>query len=201
MKAFANLELIVILLALAPGAWAQGTVNFANATSAYGTTVPDHLLRWGLAELAGTLVASNSGGMNFTSLRAQLFYGASTINTPGSLVSVTDAPASFRASTSANAGAWLGGTRTLFGFQPGDTVMLNVIVWDSSQTSDPLQGMFFGLFGTSGLFPYTIPAAGSPPTAYLPANQLPFLVGMPEPGTMALTALGVVVWLVLSRRK
>ena len=46
MKALAKLELTIILLALAPGAWAQGTVTFANATSSYGSAIPDHLVRF-----------------------------------------------------------------------------------------------------------------------------------------------------------
>jgi hypothetical protein len=56
------------------------------------------------------------------------------------------------------------------------------------------------MFGQSGIFNFTIPAAGSPPTAYLPANQPPFFIGVPEPGTVSLTALGAAAWLLLRRR-
>ena len=193
-----HLLLTIALIVVGPAAFAQGTVNFSNATSAYGSAVPDHLVRWSIpippAFIIGGLVASNSGGLNMTGLRAQLFYGASTINSPASLTAVTDAPATFRASTSANVGSWLGGTRTLWGFNPGDTVHLNIIVWNSDGTSDPLQAFDAGM---SGIFNYTIPAAGSPPSAYLPSGQLPFVYpGVPEPGSLTLIAIGgMALWL------
>jgi len=199
-----KLLITATLIVAAGSAFAQGTVNFANATSSYGTNVPDHLVRFGPtaaqvnAALPGSLVASNTGGVNLTGLRAQLFYGASTVNNIFSLTAVTDAPATFRASTSANAGAWLGGTRTLFGFNPGDTVHLNVVVWDIRFSTDPLQSLANygngGLFGLSWIFNYTIPAAGSPPSAYLPSGQLPFAIPypgiIPEPASLTLVGLG-----------
>ena len=49
---------------------AQGTVNFANATSAYGTNIPDHLVRFGPTAvlinptLPGLLVSSNAAGVD-----------------------------------------------------------------------------------------------------------------------------------------
>lgn len=169
-----KLLITATLIVAAGSAFAQGTVNFANATSSYGTNLPDHLVRFGPTAasvnpgLPGSLVASNSAGVDLSGLRAQLFYGASTVNAADSLTAVTDAPATWRASTSANAGSWLGGFRTLLGFQPGETVHLNILIWDIRATPDPLQALATlgngGLFGQSGIFNYTIPAAGSPPT-------------------------------------
>ena len=179
--------LLAYLLALCPlSVLGQGTVNFSNATSSYGTNTPDHLLRWHPgaaiyypALTAGGLVSSNYGGVDLTGLRAQLFYGASTITHPGSLTAVIDAPATFRASTSANAGSWLGGFRTLLGFNPGDTVSLNVIVWDVRFVADPMVALALqgggGLFGISGVFNFTIPAAGSPLRLIYPRGKCPSL--------------------------
>ena len=189
---------------------AQGTVNFSNATSAYGTNTPDHLVRFSPTAaqinpaLPGLLVSSNAANVDLSGLRAQLFYGASTINARESLTPVTDAPATFRASTSANAGSWLGGFRTLFGFNPGDTVHLNIFVWDIRYVTDPLQALINqgggGLCGMSGIFNYTIPAAGSPPTAFLPSGQLPFvLLCVPEPGSVGLLGFGALALLAWRR--
>ena len=195
-----QLLLTIALIVVGPAAFAQGTVNFSNATSAYGSAVPDHLIRWRQGVqfplVPGGLVSSNYGGLNLTGLRAQLFYGASTINSPASLTAVTDAPATFRASTSLNAGAWLGGFRTLWGFNPGDTVHLNIFVWDLALFSDPVQALAVDP-AMSGIFSYTIPAAGSPPSAYLPSGQLPFLYpGVPEPASLTLILIGgMALWL------
>jgi hypothetical protein len=206
MKTLVKLLSTVVLVAFVEDAFAQGTVTFANATSSYGTNVPNHLLRFGnFTPWPNQLVTSNHAGVNLSGLRAQLFYGASTLSSPGSLTAVTDAPATFRPSTSVNAGSWFGGTRTLFGFLPGATVAMNVIAWDSSVIADPLEAMAHQgelLFGQSGLFTYTIPENGSPPRFYLPANQLPFFVELvPEPGTFALVGLGAAALLILRRRR
>ena len=191
---------------------AQGTVNFSNATSAYGTNMPDYRVRFNPQAavidpaLPGLLVSSNAANRDFTGLRAQLFYGASTQNNPGSFTAVTDAPATWRASTSANAGSWLGGFRTLLGFSPGETVHLNIIVWDIRSTPDPLHALATlgngGLFGLSGTFNYTIPAAGSPPSAYLPWQYpfYPFTIPyVPEPGSLTLIGFGALALLAWRR--
>jgi hypothetical protein len=197
-----SLLLLCALLSAGARLFAQGDVNFSNATSAYGVAVPDHLVRWdNTAQLynpvltPGGLVSSNFGGANLSTLRAQLFYGASTASTSDSLTPVAYAPATFRASTSSNAGAWIGGYRTLLGFNLFETVHLNVIVWDTSIVADPAQALATsgggGLFGMSGIFNYTIPNFG-PEFHWLPANQPAFLVGLPvpEPSGIALLVLG-----------
>ena len=203
------LLLAITLIAVVSSAFAQGIVTFANATSSYGSAVQDHLIRWAPwvqnldpALTPGGLVSSNSGGVNMTGLRAQLFYGASTINSPMSLSAVTNAPATFRSSTSANAGSWIGGTRTLWGFNPGDTVHLNIMVWNLDYGIDPWHQAFGLDAAMSGIFSYTIPVSGSPPTAYLPAAQVPFFYpGVPEPGSLTLIAFGGMAWWLWRLRK
>lgn len=197
-------------------AFAQGTVNFANATSAYGTATPSHLVTWAAsasafnsALIAGSLVSSNFGGVIIPGLKAQLYYGASTISDVQSLTAVTTAPANFRSSTSANAGSWLGGTRSLGTSAFASTVNLLVVVWDTAFASDGLAaiamgGSYAGLLGSSGIFTYVVPdpATLPAPTAFLMANQNPFTVGVvPEPASFALAGLGALSLFLFRRRK
>lgn len=205
------------LVALTTAAFAQGSVNFANATSAYGAVTPSHLLTWANSAtnfdsrlVPGALVSSNYAGVIRGGLVAQLYYGASTIN---SLAGLTAEPtiANFRSSTSANAGSWLGGFRTLTGTAAGDTLNLAIVVFDTAFAANGLDAYnqfqantYAGLFGWSGLFSYLAPLPGAPVSAYLPANQLPFSVGavlIPEPSTFALAGLGAAALLIFRRRK
>jgi len=203
-------------LIAAVSSYGQGAITFANATSSYGTATPDHLVRWDASAaqfnaglVAGGLVASNSGGVNLTGLRAQLYYGSSTVTSLAGMIAVTDAPATWRASTSLNAGSWLGGGRTLVGFDPGQTVTLAILVWDSSVQADArlaaagVGTTYAGVFGSSGFFNYNIPTGNPAPSAFLPGNS-PFTVGftpVPEPTTMALAGLGAAALMIFRRRK
>jgi len=204
-------------LIAAVSSYGQGAITFANATSSYGTATPDHLVRWGgtaagwnSALTAGGLVSSNYAGANISGLRAQLYYGASTVNSLAGMVAVTDAPASWRASTSANAGSWLGGGRTLVGFNGGETVNLMIVVWDINQAADGriaaggVGTTYNGLYGSSGVFSYTVPTGNPAPSAFLPANQPAFSLNytpVPEPTTMVLAGLGAAALMIFRRRK
>jgi hypothetical protein len=97
----------------------------------------------------------------------------------------------------------------LVGFDVGATINAAVLVWDSNKYATGLSaynafasGNWNGLFGTSGIFRYTVPALGSPPMAYLMANQQPFFVyASPEPSTFALAGLGAATIVIFRRRK
>lgn len=200
-------------------AYGQGTINFNNATSTYGAATPSHLISFGTTAslvnsslVAGGLVGNNSYGVDLSALRAQLYYGSTTATSIGSLTAVTSAAGTFRVSTSLNVGSWVGGgIRTLVGFDVGATVNAAVIVWDSTKYADGLAafnaanstGLWDGLYGTSGIFTYTVPAAGSLPSAYFMSNQGAFTIGgaVPEPSTMALAGLGAAALLIFRRRK
>lgn len=199
-------------------AYGQGTINFNNATSTYGSATPSHLItfapsaaNYNAALAAGANVSSNYASVDLTSLRALLYYGASTQNSIAGLTAATSAPATFRASTSANAGSWVGGgIVTMQGFDVGQTVNAAVLVWDSSKYASGaaaynafVTGNWNGLFGTSGIFQYTVPAAGSLPTAYFMAGQSAFTLAavVPEPSTFALAGLGAAAMLIFRRRK
>jgi PEP-CTERM motif-containing protein len=200
-------------------AYGQGTINFNNATSTYGSATPSHLITFGptaslyAAGLAnGGLVSSNYASVNLGNLRALLYYGASTQNSIAGLTAATGAASTFRGSTSAQAGAWIApnaGALTLVGFDVGATINAAVLVWDSSAYASGAAayaafatGNWNGLFGHSGIFQYTVPPVGSPPSAYFMANQGAFtLAAVPEPSTFALAGLGAAALMIFRRRK
>jgi hypothetical protein len=130
---------------------------------------------------------------------AHLYYGADA----NSLAPVTTNPARFRniPNTDPLAGTWIGGTRTLTGFTPGDVVTLQVRVWDSTGGLTYDQARAVGLFwGVSQTFTYRIPAPGSLPSDYYIENFRSFVL-IPEPSVIALGAIGVVALLAIRRRK
>src|SRR6059036_3494907 len=111
-----KLALICTLALAAKIASAQGVVNFANASTLFQNTT--RLLRWSddqqpglpvpgtvetLGLTAGGLVSSNL----FPTLRAQLYWGASTATSFSELTTVTSEPSTFRSTTTPNAGAWV----------------------------------------------------------------------------------------------
>lgn len=148
----------------------QGQVNFNNVSTAWSPADSSHLLHFQdtgpFAIPNGTLVTSNVvAGLG--GLRVQLYYAASTVVAPGSFTAVTAAPATFRGTTSASTGAWIGGgTRTLTGIPNGTAGNLLIIAWDSAYAADGLTayaglGSTYGeaaggaLFGMSSIFSYT----------------------------------------------
>jgi hypothetical protein len=172
---------------------AQGTVTFANDSSSLSAP-PDRLVRY-----QGTPVSSNSN----PGLRVQLYYGASTAEM-SSLVAVTSAPSMFKNSTSPNVGTWFTVLGVpLNGFNPGETVNLQVRVWDiglasSYEIADSLAGAgnYNGLIGESSVFRYTIPSAPAVPSDYTMQNFRSFDLGalvnrplVPEPSSIGLLLL------------
>jgi hypothetical protein len=151
---------------------------------------------------------------------AQLYYGASTA-AAGSLVAVSTAPGGLRASTSASVGTWFGnGSRTLTGFNPGDTVSLQVRIWDISKATDyaaaaalaannpagyAVAALGHNWIGTSAIFQYTITTNPTPaPSEFNMNNFQGFsltFVPIPEPTTLALAGLGAAALLIFRRRK
>ena len=199
--------ILVMTLGFVVNAFGQGTVRFSNV-SADLSSPPDRLVRFasGITNPYGT---NNAPLVNYgtTSFRAQLYYGSSTA-TESSLVAVSTAPALFRASTTtAEPGTWAPGNRTLTGFNPGDTVQLQVRVWDfqfatswdAAHAAGPSYG---GLIGESFVFQYTIPTDPlAPLSAFTMTGFTTIPVGfIPEPSVLALAGLGVAA-LVIRRRK
>ena len=173
----------------------QGTVDFRNYVSF--DTPADRLVR----DLNGARLV----GTNYF---AQLYYGAQGASETD-LISVSDLPVRFRASTTTLPGAWNvpdSPFRTLNGFPPGDTVSLQVRVWNSFAGSTWEQAAIAGFsdtqYGVSTLFLYPIPPAGSGNclTCYYMDNLRGFML-VPEPSVIALAVLGAGGLLLLRRRK
>jgi hypothetical protein len=176
-------------------AFGQGTVFFAN-DSATLSSPPDRLIRF-----AGSNIPATG-----TNLQVQLYYGASTADAL-SLIPVSSAAGRLRASTTTIPGVWsAGGDRTL-NFAFGTLVNLQVRVWDLADgaTWEAALGNANrqGFSGTSGIFPYQIPATpADPPTAFVMSGFTGFsIVAIPEPSTFALAGLGAAALLIFRRRK
>ena len=190
--------------------FAQGTVTFANASSVgWSNTTFDRLVHWGPTAIdfnplltRGGLVSTNQVP-GLTSLRAALYYAASTEEDLADFVAASGGPASLKASTSANVGSWFGHTDTLDTIPNGTTANMVVFVWDASVGVDPLDALG-GLFGQSAIFQYTPPTAAiTSPTDYLMYNLGPINVDyfVPEPAAFTLAGLGAVALLIFRRKK
>jgi hypothetical protein len=180
----------------------QGTLNFSNQSSALSSP-PDRLIRFDPATVGTNSpnpFRTNEAPLVGTNFVAQLFYGAST-SPENSLVAVSTAPATFRASTSPNAGTWAPGTRTVTGFTTGDTVHLQVRVWDRTYASswDEYLIVRQGLAGVSSMFSFTFCVAACPPGTEDMQNFVGFSVGIPEPSIGLVFVLGIAL-LFKSRR-
>ena len=193
----------IALLLSSATTWAQGTVWFANQSSILSSP-PDRFVRFlnVLGVVDGTPVSTNLSGLNFSGLRAQLFYGASS--NESSLVAVQYDPASFRSSTSASVGTWFGGTRTLIGFNQTDKVYLQVRAWDISLAPDwnsTQTDAYTGLIGKSTIFTYYVPSYTPSVEAFYMMNFQGFTISpnVPEPTAPALLSLALGCLLFLRR--
>jgi hypothetical protein len=177
--------IILFVLFLAGSGVSAQTVDFNN-TRTFASPGDRRVHDWTFGPLVGTQFV------------AQLYYGADA----GSLAPVTSNPLRFRnvPSTDPLAGTWVGATRTLTGFTPGQIVTLQVWAWDS--TGGATYATASGR-GQSATFTYRIPAAGAPPTEYYIENFRDFtgFFVIPEPGGIALVAVGAVALGVALRRK
>jgi hypothetical protein len=130
-----------------------------------------------------------------TQFAAGLWYGTSAT----SLTPITTT-STFRGvpTTDANAGTWTPSrTLTLTGMSPGQVAVLQVRAWDASGGATFDSALRRGLSTT---FNYTIPAAGSPPTAFYMEGFRAFNL-VPEPSVIGLGLLGVGALFLLRRRK
>jgi len=200
-------------MALTVAAFGQGQINFSNASTISGfnpvanrnVTFDATAASANPAYVAGANVSSNYAGTDLTSLRAALYYAPSTQSDLSQFIAASGGPVTFKASTSATAGSWFGGTRTLDNLGIGVTGNFVVFVWDISKAANPLLASAqTGIYGHSSIFQYTPPTSATPaPAEFLPNNLTAFSVGavIPEPSTFALAGLGAAALMIFRRRK
>jgi hypothetical protein len=184
-----KLLLVAVGLSAVISCGAQGVIDFNNENL---KPPPNPRVRF-----------SNGAGVVGTNYVAQLYYGAST-STQSSLIPVADLPAHFDHPPTIRAGYWMGGMRTLDGFNPGETVELQVRVWDITlaPTYDDAAAAKLGEFGAAAPFFYLIPPVGAAESDCAMANFQGYALNpVPEPNVIPLTILGIAaVWL-LRRKK
>lgn len=183
--------LIAVALIAATGVqlFGQGTIDFRNRVTA--ATPP---LNAPVYMRDGTTLL---GDANYV---AQLYYSATQT---GSYTPVTAAAAPFR--TGAGAGYWNPGTdstRLLTGITAGNTVWLEVRVWNSTlgATYDAARAAG-SLWGESNPFSVVSGGGGVPPAVPAVMAGLTSFNLVPEPTTIALGVLGLAGLLVIRRRK
>ena len=158
------MKTLLSLLAVAGvtmSALAQGEVEFRNRVSYLG---PDGQ-RITYDRRIDTSLGQPLAGPDYA---AQLFYGSSLDN----LLPVTNPPAPFR--TGAGAGYWMPGFNTrriLHGFVAGDTVWMEVRIWNYSLFPDWESAVASGQpYGRSCPFTYTIPPTNAHESAFVMQN-------------------------------
>ncbi len=192
-----TLTLLTLVAGMAFG-YSQGTVNFNNNV-AFATSAP--VAANGKSDRF-VYDSDNSTRLVGTNYFAQLYFAIGSGVAESSLVAVTPT-AAFRTPTTSSPGTWSGGTRTLPGTSAGQTVTLQVRVWDGSLFSTYEQAAVgaVGKIGKSVTFDYVVPTTGAPPAAFFMEGLQSFtLVPVPEPSTYALGALGLGAVALVRRR-
>jgi len=178
----------------------QSTVNFNNTATTFTDSAT--VDRFVYADRVG---GTRLIGQNYA---AALYWGTSadSINNLAVLnatdTSVLGARGLFRVATTASPGTWSGGARTLLGTTLGQSLFLQVRVWDIATFANyDLAKAGGGITGQSDAFAYTTSSSPTPPPSDLVMNNLRAFALVPEPSTIALGLLGLGSLLLFRRRK
>lgn len=194
MKMKTTIAAISFLLICTSG-FGQGIVNFNNTPTTFGDGIDRYVY--------GPGGSTKLVGQNYA---AALYWGTSQDSITSLAVlnatdtSLTSARGLFRVATTANPGTWSGGARTLLGTTPGQTVWMQVRIWDITQfASYDLAKAAGGFTGQSIQYTYTVSPSPTPPPSDLVMWNLRFMV--PEPSVLALSLVGLGGLLSVSRRR
>jgi hypothetical protein len=164
--------------------FAQGTLNFANGAPGV---------------VARVYYTDGVTGLSGSAWSADLYWASGTVANPA-LLNPLNQPATF-STIAAQAGLFMGGPRTIPGAAGSSVITAQVRVWDTASggTWASASANPNSLLGESMLFQVTLgdPNATPPgiPASMTALNNHPWQVGIPEPSTLALAGLGVVVFL------
>jgi hypothetical protein len=176
----------------------SSSVNFSNVPQDYNDGIDRRVYG-----LDGQLLTK----MNWA---AALYFGSTAQNITSLAtrnatdLSLSSAIVIFRPPTTVNPGTWSSGIRALNGIVLGQTVFMQVRVWDRSQFesyNDALAGG--GVVGQSAAFNYQVPSAPTPQPSEMNLWGLRAftLQQVPEPSTIAICAVGLCSLLLIRRRK
>ena len=193
------LTALLLLIVLASHSSGQGTVTFQNSV-AFQTVDPTGGGR--LVYDCGSPLSPTTGvGLSGTQYVAELYFGADA----SSLQPLTGSISRFRGTTTQNKGKWA--TTGIYGpndfvalpgYFPGQTVTLEVKVWDFRTATTYEAATGFTL--SSAPFAYTIPAPADAPFKFYMEGLQAFACA-PEPSTVSLSFMGLGVLLVWARNK
>jgi len=179
-----KLLLLSGLIIAALGAYGQGTVNFANGAAGVDAPITNGMVT----------PSVRASGPTF---QAQLYVGPAG-STQAALTTNGVSGVSAPLQTGASAGYFFGGARDIQGFAAGTVVTLQVRAWATSagsswETAGPLGR------GQGNLVQVSL-GGGPIPTPNMTGIQ-GFIVGVPEPSSIALGLLGLGAIALFRRRK
>jgi hypothetical protein len=164
--------------------FAQGTINFANGGPGLVAMVYD---TDGATPLVGSAWSAD-------------LYWAPGVITDSTLLSALNQPATF-STVPQSAGLFFGGARTILGAAPGTTITAQIRVWDTASggswaAASAVNGARIGESVLSQVIPVDPLSPAVPFTVLTGLNGHSWNVHLvPEPSTLALAGVGVVVFL------